>query len=117
MEQLSREITMQTQPLKLYLTEDFQEAARAFAERIVRESPEGRAAHRRELGALVDRLVRPAVDEHRPAGREQAAVIVASFVYEAAVRHTQGADAAAEKFRLQWTQNAEHGPADAAPFL
>ena len=33
MEQLSREITMQTQPLKLYLTEDFQEAARAFAEK------------------------------------------------------------------------------------
>jgi enoyl-CoA hydratase/carnithine racemase len=33
LEQLSREITMQTQPLKLYLTEDFQEAARAFAEK------------------------------------------------------------------------------------
>ena len=33
MEQLSREITMQTQPLKLYLTDDFQEAARAFAEK------------------------------------------------------------------------------------
>lgn len=33
MDRLSREITMQTQPLKLYLTEDFQEAARAFAEK------------------------------------------------------------------------------------
>jgi enoyl-CoA hydratase/carnithine racemase len=33
MDQLSREITMQTQPLKLYLTDDFQEAARAFAEK------------------------------------------------------------------------------------
>jgi enoyl-CoA hydratase/carnithine racemase len=33
MERLSREISMQTQPLKLYLTEDFQEAARAFAEK------------------------------------------------------------------------------------
>jgi enoyl-CoA hydratase/carnithine racemase len=33
MDQLSREISMQTQPLKLYLTEDFQEAARAFAEK------------------------------------------------------------------------------------
>ena len=33
MDQISREITMQTQPLKLYLTEDFQEAARAFAEK------------------------------------------------------------------------------------
>jgi hypothetical protein len=33
MDQLSREITMQTQPLRLYLTEDFQEAARAFAEK------------------------------------------------------------------------------------
>jgi enoyl-CoA hydratase/carnithine racemase len=33
MDQLSREITMQTQPLKLYLSEDFQEAARAFAEK------------------------------------------------------------------------------------
>jgi enoyl-CoA hydratase/carnithine racemase len=33
MDQLSREIMMQTQPLKLYLTEDFQEAARAFAEK------------------------------------------------------------------------------------
>jgi enoyl-CoA hydratase/carnithine racemase len=33
MDQLSREITMQTQPLKLYLSEDFREAARAFAEK------------------------------------------------------------------------------------
>jgi enoyl-CoA hydratase/carnithine racemase len=33
MDQLSREITMQTQPLKLYLSEDFQEAAHAFAEK------------------------------------------------------------------------------------
>ena len=33
MDQLSREITMQTQPLKLYLTEDFQEAAKAFTEK------------------------------------------------------------------------------------
>jgi enoyl-CoA hydratase/carnithine racemase len=33
MDQLSREIMMQTQPLKLYLTEDFQEAARAFVEK------------------------------------------------------------------------------------
>jgi enoyl-CoA hydratase/carnithine racemase len=33
MDQLSREIMMQTQPLKLYLTEDFQEAARAFTEK------------------------------------------------------------------------------------
>ena len=31
METLSREITMQMQPMKLYLSEDFQEAARAFA--------------------------------------------------------------------------------------
>jgi enoyl-CoA hydratase/carnithine racemase len=33
MEQLTREIMMQTAPLKLYLSEDFQEAARAFAEK------------------------------------------------------------------------------------
>lgn len=33
MEQLTREIMMQTAPLKLYLTEDFKEAARAFAEK------------------------------------------------------------------------------------
>jgi enoyl-CoA hydratase/carnithine racemase len=33
MDQLGREIMMQTAPLKLYLTEDFQEAARAFAEK------------------------------------------------------------------------------------
>lgn len=33
MEQIGREITMQTAPLKLYLSEDFQEAARAFAEK------------------------------------------------------------------------------------
>ncbi len=33
MDQLSREIMMQTQPLKLYLSEDFREAARAFAEK------------------------------------------------------------------------------------
>ena len=33
MDQLGREITMQNAPLKLYLSEDFQEAARAFAEK------------------------------------------------------------------------------------
>jgi enoyl-CoA hydratase/carnithine racemase len=33
MDQLSREIRMQTEPLKLYLTDDFQEAARAFTEK------------------------------------------------------------------------------------
>jgi enoyl-CoA hydratase/carnithine racemase len=33
MDQLGREIMMQMAPLKLYLTEDFQEAARAFAEK------------------------------------------------------------------------------------
>lgn len=33
MNQLSREIMMQTAPLKLYLTEDFQEAAKSFAEK------------------------------------------------------------------------------------
>jgi enoyl-CoA hydratase/carnithine racemase len=33
MDQLSREIMMQAAPLKLYLTEDFQEAARAFTEK------------------------------------------------------------------------------------
>src|SRR5271167_3056127 len=33
MEQLEREVIMQTAPLKLYLTEDFHEAARAFAEK------------------------------------------------------------------------------------
>ena len=33
MDRLMREIMMQTAPLKLYLTEDFQEAARAFAEK------------------------------------------------------------------------------------
>jgi enoyl-CoA hydratase/carnithine racemase len=32
-DQLSREITTQTQPLKLYLTEDFQEVAKAFTEK------------------------------------------------------------------------------------
>jgi hypothetical protein len=33
-------------------------------------------------------------------------------IYEGAVRQTQGEEAAAEKFRLQWSQNAEHiGPA------
>jgi len=32
-DQLGREIIMQTQPLKLYLTEDFQEAAKAFTEK------------------------------------------------------------------------------------
>jgi enoyl-CoA hydratase/carnithine racemase len=31
--QLEREVTMQTASLKRYLTEDFQEAARAFAEK------------------------------------------------------------------------------------
>ena len=33
MDQLEREVTMQTAPLKLYLSEDFQDAARAFAEK------------------------------------------------------------------------------------
>jgi enoyl-CoA hydratase/carnithine racemase len=33
MDRMSREIMMQTAPLKLYLTEDFQEAARAFVEK------------------------------------------------------------------------------------
>lgn len=33
MEQMTREIMMQTAPLQLYLTEDFKEAARAFAEK------------------------------------------------------------------------------------
>jgi len=33
MDQLGREITMQNAPMKLYLSEDFQEAARAFAEK------------------------------------------------------------------------------------
>ena len=33
MDQLEREVVMQTAPLKLYLSEDFQEAARAFAEK------------------------------------------------------------------------------------
>jgi enoyl-CoA hydratase/carnithine racemase len=33
MEQIEREVAMQTAPLKLYLTEDFHEAARAFAEK------------------------------------------------------------------------------------
>jgi enoyl-CoA hydratase/carnithine racemase len=33
MDQIGREVTMQTAPLKLYLTEDFREAARAFAEK------------------------------------------------------------------------------------
>jgi enoyl-CoA hydratase/carnithine racemase len=33
LELLTREINMQTQPLKLYLSEDFNEAARAFAEK------------------------------------------------------------------------------------
>lgn len=33
MDQLGREIMMQSAPLKLYLSEDFQEAARAFAEK------------------------------------------------------------------------------------
>ena len=33
MDRMSREITMQTQPLKLYLTEDFHEAAQAFADK------------------------------------------------------------------------------------
>lgn len=33
MDQLSREIMMQTQPLKLYLSEDFHEAAKAFSEK------------------------------------------------------------------------------------
>jgi enoyl-CoA hydratase/carnithine racemase len=33
MEQLEREVAMQTAPLKLYLTEDFCEAARAFVEK------------------------------------------------------------------------------------
>jgi enoyl-CoA hydratase/carnithine racemase len=33
MDQLGREVAMQTAPLKLYLSEDFREAARAFAEK------------------------------------------------------------------------------------
>ncbi|MFN0089610.1 MAG: enoyl-CoA hydratase/isomerase family protein [Acidimicrobiales bacterium] len=33
LDQIGREITMQTAPLRLYLTEDFQEAARAFVEK------------------------------------------------------------------------------------
>jgi len=33
MEQIEREVIMQTAPLKLYLSEDFREAARAFAEK------------------------------------------------------------------------------------
>src|SRR5215467_7354391 len=33
LDQLEREVTMQTAPLKLYLSEDFHEAARAFAEK------------------------------------------------------------------------------------
>jgi hypothetical protein len=33
MDQLEREVAMQTAPLKLYLSEDFHEAARAFAEK------------------------------------------------------------------------------------
>jgi enoyl-CoA hydratase/carnithine racemase len=33
MDQLEREVAMQTAPLKLYLSEDFREAARAFAEK------------------------------------------------------------------------------------
>jgi hypothetical protein len=33
MDQIKREVTMQTAPLKLYLSEDFHEAARAFAEK------------------------------------------------------------------------------------
>ena len=33
MDQLGREVAMQTAPLKLYLSEDFHEAARAFAEK------------------------------------------------------------------------------------
>jgi enoyl-CoA hydratase/carnithine racemase len=33
MDHLEREVTMPTAPLKLYLTEDFQEAAHAFAEK------------------------------------------------------------------------------------
>ena len=33
MDQLEREVTMQTAPLKLYLSEDFHEGARAFAEK------------------------------------------------------------------------------------
>lgn len=33
MDQLSREIMMQTQALKLYLSEDFHEAAKAFSEK------------------------------------------------------------------------------------
>ena len=33
MDQLTREIRMQTEPFKLYLTEDFHEAAKAFTEK------------------------------------------------------------------------------------
>jgi hypothetical protein len=32
------------------------------------------------------------------------------LIYEGAVRRTQGSDGAAERFRLQWTENAEHIP-------
>lgn len=32
------------------------------------------------------------------------------LIYEGAVRAVQGADGAAERFRLQWTENAEHIP-------
>ncbi|MHB8466268.1 MAG: PKD domain-containing protein [Acidimicrobiales bacterium] len=32
------------------------------------------------------------------------------IIYEGAVRQTQGPDATREKFRLQWTENAEHIP-------
>ncbi|HKV53293.1 MAG TPA: enoyl-CoA hydratase/isomerase family protein [Candidatus Binataceae bacterium] len=42
MDQQSREIMMQTQPLKLYLSEDFQEAAQAFAEKRPARAYKGR---------------------------------------------------------------------------
>jgi hypothetical protein len=37
------------------------------------------------------------------------------LIYEAAVRAAQGADRAAERFRLRWTENAEHVPASMIP--
>jgi enoyl-CoA hydratase/carnithine racemase len=42
MEQLTREVAMQTAPLKLYLTEDFREAARAFTEKRAPDPFQGR---------------------------------------------------------------------------
>jgi len=42
MDQIEREVAMQTAPLKLYLSEDFQEAARAFAEKRAPRTFQGR---------------------------------------------------------------------------